>query len=86
MGYYIKTPYQLHDPYEELASKFVSMFDADETEQIKSAVNGSVVEHLHDKTIIDLNQLKSDLSFDDSIKHIGEVIRELLQDDLDEEL
>ena len=86
MGYYIKTPYQLHDPYEELASKFTSMFDADETEQIKSAVNGSVVEHLHDKTIIDLEQIKSKLGFDDSIKHIAESIRELLEDDLDEEL
>ena len=62
------------------------MFDADETEQIKSSVNGSVVEHLHDKTIIDLNKLKLDLGFDDSIKHIGEAIRELLEDDLDEQL
>ena len=87
MGYYIKKPYQLTDRYEEMAEAFVAMFDAPTEEEIlHKAIDESVIEHGDVNTVIDLDKLKSILGFDDSIKHLGDVIGGMLDECDDSEL
>ena len=86
MGYYIKERYRLTDPYEELATSFVDMFDQPSKSTLKGAIDQSIVEHQDINTIIDIDKLKSLLGFDDNIKHLGDVIGEMLDECEDDEL
>jgi len=86
MGYYIKERYRLSDPYEELATSFVDMFDQPSKSTLKGAIDQSIVEHQDINTIIDIDKLKSLLGFDDNIKHLGDVIGEMLDECEDDEL
>ena len=85
MGYYIKERYRLSDPYEELATSFVDMFDQPSKSTLKGAIDQSIVEHQDINTIIDLDKLKSLLGFDNNISELGNMIDDMLdqsEDDL----
>jgi len=78
MGYYIKETYRLTDPYEELATSFVDMFDQPSKSTLKQSIDQSIVEHQDINTIIDMDKLKSLLGFDNNINKLGDMIDDML--------